>query len=77
MAKTIPENEMTAPEGFSAMEAALESHARKQDDTFSPLWHGDVLLAPEQKLLRGQTGFVDWEICKAALQKSFEESQVI
>lgn len=65
----LPLKEMTLQEKLVAMESLWEDLARTSDAIESPTWHKDILDERRQRLVEGQSRFIDWETAKADVRK--------
>ena len=68
MSFNLPLKYMSLREKLAAMESLLEDIARTPEALESPAWHKDLLDERRQRLVDGQSQFVDWETAKAVIR---------
>ncbi len=65
----IPLQQMTAVDKLQAIEEIWADLVRVSEDVPSPVWHGDVLRAREQRVADGTARFLDIEDAKRAVRE--------
>ncbi len=68
MSFNLPLKDMSLHEKLAAMESLWEDIARTPDAIEPPVWHKGILDERRQRLVEGQSEFVDWETAKADIR---------
>lgn len=66
----LPLKDMSLHEKLAAMESLWEDIARTPEALESPAWHKDLLDERRQRLVEGQSQFIDWETAKADIRNT-------
>ncbi|NVM21583.1 MAG: addiction module protein [Desulfobacterales bacterium] len=66
----LPLDKMTTSDKLAAMERLWEDLCRNPESVPSPLWHGDVLSAREQRVREGRAEFATFDAAKDRIRKS-------